>query len=140
MSITTELCCNTHVTYNHGHGPAPVLLQIGPPAAFGANPLQGLAVQRASPFSFRVTPKTAFSPCDGAAAWAALVPGWRYFSEGSQPSRALRRTPSCASMDCGLAPPAEFLADIEVVFEVSDLAAEPSSGATPASWFCPPEA
>jgi hypothetical protein len=71
---------------------------------------------------------------------AALVPGWRYFSEGSQPSRALRRAPSCASMDCVLAPPAEFLADIEVVFEVSDLAAEPSSGSAPASWFCPPEA
>jgi hypothetical protein len=71
---------------------------------------------------------------------ATLVPGWRYFSEGSEPSRASRRTPSCASMDCGLAPPAEFLADIEVVLEVSDLAAEPSSGAAPASWFCPPEA
>ena len=69
-----------------------------------------------------------------------LVAGWRYFSEGSEPSEALPRTRPCASTGCGRAPPAEFLADVEIAFEACELAAGPPSCTAPASWFCPPEA
>jgi hypothetical protein len=69
-----------------------------------------------------------------------LVPGWRYFPEGSEPSKASRRTPTPASTGCGHAAPAECLTDFDIVFEASEPVAETPSGTTPAGWFCPPGA
>jgi hypothetical protein len=71
---------------------------------------------------------------------ATLVAGWRYFSEGFEPSEASARTPSCASTGFDRAPSAECLADVEIVFEASEPVAEPPSCTTRDSWFCPPAA
>jgi hypothetical protein len=71
---------------------------------------------------------------------ATVAAGWRYYSGAPESPTVSPRTSSNASIACGRAPPADGLADVEIVFEVSELVAEPPGCTTPASWFCPPEA